>query len=145
MKTPKQAFCGRAKSKRFCYVWVEERDFLVRILQLKVNFTKLLPKGSSMPRLGSFLRSSGISREFFWSHVGPIRASVGILCCFLGVLGGLLEPCGNNLGFGWVAFLLSWEPCDANLGISWVTLFPLGSGLASLGYLVCESSFLSNL
>ena len=42
-------------------------------------------------------------------------------------------------------FVPSWKPCDANLGISWVTLSPLGSGLASFGYLVCESSFLPYL
>ena len=38
-----------------------------------------------------------------------------------------------------------WKPCDANLGISWVTLSPLGSDLASFGYLVRESSFLPYL
>ena len=52
--------------------------------------------------------------------------------------GALWDQFGLQLG----DFVPSWKPCDANLGISWVTLFPLGSDLASFGYLVCESSFL---
>ena len=68
---------------------------------------------------------------------------VGPLGGFLGVLGGLLGALGSLVGPIWASvgdFVLSWKPCDANLGISWVTLSPLGSGLASFGYLVCESS-----
>ena len=51
------------------------------------------------------------------------------------------EPWGalwDQFGLQLDDFLLSWEPCAANLGISWVTLFPLGSGLASFGYLVSK-------
>ena len=55
--------------------------------------------------------------------------------------GALWDQFGLQLG----DFVPSWKPCDANLGISWVTLSPLGSGLASLGYLVREQSFLSHL
>ena len=77
--------------------------------------------------------------------MGPIRASVGILCCFLGVLGGLLGALWDKFGLQLGDFVPSWEPCDANLGISWVTLSPLGSGLASSGYLVCEYFFVPSL
>ena len=55
--------------------------------------------------------------------------------------GALWDQFGLQLG----DFVPSWRHCDANLGISWVILFPLGSGLASFGYLVCESSFLPYL
>ena len=55
--------------------------------------------------------------------------------------GALWDQFGLQLG----DFVPSWKPCDANLGISWVTLSPLGSDLASFGYLVCESSFLPYL
>ena len=80
-----------------------------------------------------------------WTQLGFIRASVGPLGGFLGVLGGLLGALGSLVGpiwasVGWLCALL--KPCDANLGISWVTLSPLGSDLASFGYVVCESSFL---
>ena len=72
----------------------------------------------------------------------PIGPSIGSLCRFLGVLAGLLgaswDPSDVQLG----DFVHSWEPHDTNLGISWVTLSPLGSGLASFGYLVCEQSCL---
>ena len=55
--------------------------------------------------------------------------------------GALWDQFGLQLG----DFVSSWKPPDANLGISWVTLLPLGSDLASFGYLVCESSFLPYL
>ena len=55
--------------------------------------------------------------------------------------GALWDQFGLQLG----DFVPSWRPCDANLGISWVILFPLGSGLTSVWYLVCESSFLPYL
>ena len=59
----------------------------------------------------------------------------------LGCLGwpfGSLGDLGDQFGVQLGDFVPSWKPCDANLGISWVTLSPLGSGLASFGYLVCE-------
>ena len=80
--------------------------------------------------------------------MAPIGTSVGSLGGFLGVLGGLLGALGSlvgQIGLQLGDFVLSWKPCDANLGISWVTLSPLGSDLASFGYLVCESSFLPYL
>ena len=55
--------------------------------------------------------------------------------------GALWDQFGIQLG----DFVHSWKPCDSNLGSSWVTLSPLGSDLASFGYLVCESSFLPYL
>ena len=58
------------------------------------------------------------------------------------------EPWGalwDQFGLQLRDFVPSWKPCDANLGISWVTLSPLGSDLASFGYLVCKSSFLPYL
>ena len=58
------------------------------------------------------------------------------------------EPWGalrDQFGFQLDDFVPSWKPCDANLGISWVILFPLGSGLTCVWYLVCESSFLPYL
>ena len=101
----------------------------MRILRFHLAFSK----GSSMHRLGSFLRSLGSPS---WSQVGPIWTSVGPLGGFLGVLGGLLGALWDQFGLQLGDFVPSWKPCDANLGISWVT--PLGSGLASFGYLVCE-------
>ena len=77
--------------------------------------------------------------------MGPIWTSVGPLGGFLGVLGGLLGALWDQFGLQLGDFVPSWKPCDANLGISWVTLSPLGSDLASFGYLVCESSFLPYL
>ena len=62
--------------------------------------------------------------------MAPFGASVGSLC------GLLRDPSDVQLG----DFVPSSKLYDTNLGISWVTLSPLGSGLASFGYLVCESS-----
>ena len=106
----------------------------MRIMRFHVVFSK----GSSMHRLGLFLMAFGVSGSPSWSQVGPIWASVGSLGGFLGVLGGLLGALWDQFGFQLGDFVPSWKPCDANLGISWVTLSPLGSDLASFGYLVCE-------
>ena len=86
-----------------------------------------------MHRLGSFLRSFGVSRETLLAWVSLVASWEA--------WGALWDQFGLQLG----DFVPSWKPCDANLGISWVTLSPLGSDLASFGYLVCESSFLSYL
>ena len=108
----------------------------MRILRFRVVFSK----GSSMHRLGSFLRSFGVSREPLLepggTHLGLSWVTLPLLGCLGWPLGALWDQFGLQLG----DFVPSWKPCDANLGISWVTLSPLGSGLASFGYLVCESS-----
>ena len=88
----------------------------MRIMRFHVVFSK----GSSMHRLGLFLRSFGVSRE------------------------PLLESGGTHLGLSWVTLPLLW--CLGwPLGALWVTLSTLGSNLASFGYLVCESSCLPYL
>ena len=89
--------------------------------------------GVSLFGLGLSFGSLGST---FGSHVAPIGASVGSADswypgCHLGSLVGTPDV---QLG----DFVPSWEPRDANLGISWMTLSPLGSNLASFGYLVCE-------
>ena len=113
----------------------------MRILRFHLAFSK----GSSMHRLGSFLRSFGVSREPLLepggTHPGLSWVTLPLLGCLGWPLGALWDQFGLQLG----DFVPSWKPCDANLGISWVTLSPLGSDLASFGYLVCESSFLPYL
>ena len=108
-----------------------------------------------------------------FSHGVPLLGLGVLLGVFWGLPGDLpgarWHPSGPQLGHlaaSWVSLVASWEPwralwdqfglqlgdfvpswkpCDANLGISWVTLSPLGSDLASFGYLVCESNFLPYL
>ena len=78
-----------------------------------------------MHRLGSFLRSLGVSREPLLepggTHPGLSWVTLPLLGCLGLPLGSLGEPCGTNLGF------------------SWVTLCPLGSLVtqiwASVGWL----------
>ena len=113
-----------------------------------MQFCMFFPWGPTFWSWAHFGCLWGSPRSPSWSQVGPIWTSVGPLGGFLGVLGGLLGALGSLVGpiwasVGWLCALL--KPCDANLGISWVTLSPLGSDLASFGYLVCESSFLSYL
>ena len=109
------------------------------------RFHAVFSKGSSMHRLGSFLRSFGVSREPLLepggTHLGLSWVTLPLLGCLGWPLGALWDQFGLQLG----DFVPSWKPCDANLGISWVTLSPLGSDLASFGYLVCESSCLPYL
>ena len=83
-----------------------------------------------MHRLGSFLRSFGVSREPLLepsgTHPGLSWVTLPLLGCLGWPLGALWDQFGLQLG----DFVPSWKP----------TLSPLGSDLASFGYLVCESS-----
>ena len=109
----------------------------MRIMQFCIFFSM----GSHCSVLGSFWVSFWVSRETFLepggTHLDFSWATWRLLGCLGWPLGSLVGPIWASVG--WLCALL--KPCDANLGISWVTLSPLGSDLASFGYLVCESSF----
>ena len=70
-----------------------------------------------MHRLGSFLRSFGVSRE---PLLEPGGTHPGLSWVTLPLLGGLLDPCLAS----WTP---SWEPLGTHLMFSWVTLCLLGS------------------
>ena len=100
---------------------------------------------------GVFHASFGLVFEVFWGLSGappgarwdPSGPQLGHLAASWVSWVASWEPWGalwDQFGLQLGDFVPSWKPCDANLGISWVTLSPLGSGLASFGYLVCESS-----
>ena len=95
--------------------------------------------------LGAFWGVSGVLPAARWDPSGPqlghLAASWVSWVASWQPWGALWDQFGLQLG----DFVPSWKPCDANLGISWVTLSPLGSDLASFGYLVCESSCLPYL
>ena len=59
-----------------------------------------------MHRLGSFLRSFGVSWEALLepggTHLGLSWVTLPLLGCLGWLLGRLGEPCGTNLGFSWV-------------------------------------------
>ena len=86
-----------------------------------------------------------VSPEPLWEPRGTHWAFSWATWWLLGCLGWHLGASWDQFGLRLGDFVPSWKPCDANLGISWVTLSPLGSDLASFGYLVCESSFLPYL
>ena len=115
----------------------------MRILRFHLVFSM----ESRFSVLGSFWVSFGVSREPLLepggTHLDLSWATWRLLGCLGWPLGSLGERDQFGLQLG--DFVLSWKPCDTNLGISWVTLSPLGSDLASFGYLVCESSFLPYL
>ena len=72
-----------------------------------------------MHRLGSFLRSFGVSWEALLepggTHLGLSWVTfLPLLGCLGWPLGALWDQFGLQLG----DFVHSWKPCDANLGIS---------------------------
>ena len=110
-----------------------------------MRFCIVFSMRSRFSGLGSFWVPFWVSREFLWEPGGPqlahLAASWVSWVASWQPWGALWDQFGLQLG----DVVPSWKPCDANLGISWVTLLPLGSGLTSFGYLVCESSFLPYL
>ena len=97
--------------------------------------------GSRFSGLGSFWVSFEVFRLASWYPLGLQLSRFLDSWCLGVLLGASWDSSDVQLG----DFVPSWEPCDATLGMSWMTLSPLGLGLVSFVYMVCEESFLSYL
>ena len=71
-----------------------------------------------MHRLGSFLRSFGVSREPLLEPSGTHPGLSWVTLPLLGSLGWPLGALWDQFGLQLGDFVTSWTPCDANLGIS---------------------------